>query len=187
MGRRAARFDHQTAMIRVVSIETRDGKRVAMSYEQTLSEPHAVGSFRPLRPAVRLALIVAGTFFVGLGAVGAVLPGLPTTPFILLAAACYARSSERFYRRLINSRLVGPHYHNLRQGRGLSLRVKLSALAVGWVFMGYSAVFVFESPYMQALMIGLMITQLVVMGKIKTLQEAPPKGPAVMKREPQGE
>ena len=57
---------------------------------------------------VRALLIAAGTLCVALAALGAVLPLLPTVPFLLLAAACYARASERFYRRLLASRTFGP-------------------------------------------------------------------------------
>ncbi|MDH4300313.1 MAG: YbaN family protein, partial [Dehalococcoidia bacterium] len=57
--------------------------------------------------AKRRLLIGAGTLSTGLGIIGIFVPILPTTPFLLLAAACYMRSSERFYRWLINNRVFG--------------------------------------------------------------------------------
>jgi len=65
---------------------------------------------------IRRVLIVAGTFFVGLGIVGIFIPILPTTPFLLLAAACYARSSERFYNWLLNHRWFAKYIRPYREG-----------------------------------------------------------------------
>jgi len=59
-------------------------------------------------PAVRALLWSAGSLCVALGVIGLFLPVLPTTPFMLLAAACYARASERFYRWLLTHRVFGP-------------------------------------------------------------------------------
>ncbi|MCJ7768908.1 MAG: YbaN family protein [Dehalococcoidales bacterium] len=61
---------------------------------------------------IKPILIVAGTLFVGLGVIGIFLPVLPATPFLLLAAACYARSSKRFYCWLLNNRWFGVHIKN---------------------------------------------------------------------------
>ena len=75
-------------------------------------------SVHPSR-AVRVALVVAGTGFVGLGILGAFLPVLPTTPFMLLAAACYARASTRFYNGLLNNRAFGPTIREWRRYRSI--------------------------------------------------------------------
>src|SRR5512145_2581579 len=70
---------------------------------------------------MRAVLVVCGTIFVGLGILGIFLPLMPTTVFLLLAAACYARSSERFHRRLVEHPWLGPY---IRRRRGMTTRQK---------------------------------------------------------------
>ena len=82
-----------------------------------------------------------GLIFVALGMVGVLLPGLPTTPFMLLAAACFARSSNRFYNWLINNRLFGEKVRRYRAGHGIPQRIKLLAISLAGLFTGYAALF----------------------------------------------
>ena len=82
-----------------------------------------------------------GLIFVALGMVGVLLPGLPTTPFMLLAAACFARSSNRFYNWLINNRLFGEKVRRYRAGHGIPRRIKLLAISLAGLFTGYAALF----------------------------------------------
>jgi uncharacterized protein len=77
---------------------------------------------------VRGLLIVAGTILVGIGIAGMFLPLLPTTIFLLGAAACYARASERFYNRLLSNRLCGPFIREWREHRTVPRRARLTAL-----------------------------------------------------------
>jgi len=90
---------------------------------------------------IRHVLIAAGTLFLVLGIVGVFLPVLPTTPFLLLAAACYARGSSRFYVWLMNNRLFGSYIRNYREGRGLPPKIKVIVIGLLWVTIGYSAAF----------------------------------------------
>ena len=69
----------------------------------------------------RYLLIISGTIFLGFGIVGIFLPILPTTPFLLLSAACYARSSQRFYYWLMNNKWFGNYIKNYNEGRGVPL------------------------------------------------------------------
>lgn len=87
-------------------------------------------------------LIGVGSFFVGLGILGIFLPLLPTTPFLLLAAACYIRSSRRFYDWLLTNRWLGSYIRDYREGNGISLVTKVTVIALLWLTIGYSAVFV---------------------------------------------
>jgi len=83
-------------------------------------------------------LIVAGTISTAIGILGIFVPILPTTPFLLLAAACYIRSSERFYRWLINNRLFGTYIRNHIEGRGMPLRTKIFTIFLLWIAIGIS-------------------------------------------------
>ena len=71
---------------------------------------------------MKALLFGCGTLCVVLGVIGIFLPLMPTTVFLLLAAACYARSSERFYRKLWDHPWLGPY---VRQRRGLTVRQKV--------------------------------------------------------------
>jgi uncharacterized membrane protein YbaN (DUF454 family) len=87
-------------------------------------EPSAV------RSSLRFVWITAGTISVGLGIAGIVLPLVPTTPFVILAAWCFARSSPELRDRLVNSRLLGPSLRNWERERAIGRRAKVSASAL---------------------------------------------------------
>lgn len=91
---------------------------------------------------IRLILIIAGTFFLGLGILGIFLPILPTTPFLLLTAACYARSSRRLNDWLLNNKLFGNYIKNYREGKGIPLKVKILSISFLWIAILFSAFFV---------------------------------------------
>ena len=78
----------------------------------------------------------------GLGILGIFLPLLPTTPFLLIAAACYIRSSEKFYNWLINNKWLGNYIKNYIEGKGVPLKVKVLSISLLWITIGYSIVFV---------------------------------------------
>ena len=90
----------------------------------------------------RIALIIIGTVFVILGIVGIILPLLPTTPFLLAAAACYAKSSNRLYNWLLSNRWFGSYIRNWREGKGLPLQTKVVAISLLFLSIGYSVLFV---------------------------------------------
>lgn len=92
-------------------------------------------------PAVRLLFVVLGSLFVVLGIAGAFLPVLPTTPFMLLAAGCYARASTRFYNWLLNNPAFGPTILEWQRHRSLPWRVKLTAIALMLATLSVSIVF----------------------------------------------
>ena len=85
--------------------------------------------------------VALGCLFVGLGAIGAVVPGMPTTVFLVLAAACFIRSSQRLYDLLISNKTFGPYLKDYREGKGIPLRAKVVALSMIVIFVSF-AVFV---------------------------------------------
>jgi uncharacterized protein len=93
---------------------------------------------------VRGLLIVAGTFSLALGAIGLFLPILPTTPFLLLSAACYMRSSERLHDWLVNNRWFGEYIKNYQAGKGIPMKTKIIALSIMWLAIIYSTCFVVD-------------------------------------------
>ena len=90
---------------------------------------------------VRMLWIAAGTLMLAFGIVGVFVPGWPTTIFVILALACYARSSQRLYDRVSNNRLIGRHARAFRETGVMPLRAKQVALGMMWPFVGI-AVFV---------------------------------------------
>jgi len=86
----------------------------------------------------RQLLIVTGTICVVIGVIGIFIPILPTTPFLLLAAACYLRSSQKFHSWLMNNRLFGTYIRNYTEGRGIPIKVKLFTIVLLWVTIGIS-------------------------------------------------
>lgn len=120
---------------------------------------------------IRRVWIGAGTLFVGVGTLGIFLPLLPTTPFLLLAAACYARGSKRFYNWLLGNRWFGNYIKDYRERKGIPLKLKILSISLLWVTIGYSAVFVASIPLIRAVLIGIAIGLTIHIIRIRTLQQ----------------
>lgn len=114
-------------------------------------------------PSIRVALVLAGSVFVLVGLAGIFLPVLPTTPFLLLAAACYARASRRFYNALLNNRLFGPAILEWQQHRSIAWRTKIAAIALMALTLAASTVFFVQDPWLRALLAVLGLTLAVYM------------------------
>ena len=89
-------------------------------------------------PVIRYVLLAIGWLSVALGVIGIFLPVLPTTPFLLLAAACFMRSSKRFYLWLVNHRQLGPWIIDYLGGQGIPLKGKVSAIGLMWLSISLS-------------------------------------------------
>ena len=86
----------------------------------------------------KVILIFAGTVCVGLGVLGMFLPLMPTTVFLLMAAYCYSRSSDRFHNWLLNNRWFGSYLKNYQAKKGITLKQKVTTLVTLWASIGVS-------------------------------------------------
>lgn len=118
--------------------------------------------------------IVLGTLSMAIGLIGIVTPGLPTTPFLLLSAFLYSKSSPRLHRKLLEHKITGAYLN--RVNGGLSLKAGLFSIALMWVMICISAFVVFKNnPTMQYVMLGLgiigTVAQLIVLRKRRLKEE----------------
>lgn len=115
---------------------------------------------------IRLILIFAGTLCLFLGILGIFVPGLPTTPFLLLTAGLYARSSDRLSRWLVQNQFVGVYITEWRRTRGLTLRSKIKSIVLMWMMISISVIFMTEALWVRILIIVFGLIGTLVMGFI---------------------
>jgi len=102
----------------------------------------------------RFLLIGCGTALVGVGLVGVFLPLLPTTPFLLLAAFLYARSSERFYNWLVGNRWIGEYLRRYYEKRCMTRRHKTFTLSFLWAAIGLSGALAVQTWSVRVILAG---------------------------------
>jgi len=118
---------------------------------------------------------IAGGLALILGIIGIALPLLPTTPFLLLAAACFLRGSARMHRWMTQNPVFGRYLLDYQEKKGVTLRVKIVAIAMMWLSLLYS-MFVFTPVLRIPLgLIGLGVTVYLIVG-LKTVQRTTPQG-----------
>lgn len=117
---------------------------------------------------VRWLLWLAGTVSLALGLLGVVLPGLPTTPFVLLAAACYAKASPRLHGWLLNHRFLGPMVRDWEQHRSLTRRTKTVAIGSMVVMVGLSGWGFRHQPWVLTALLLAAAVGLMVVARIPT-------------------
>ena len=116
-------------------------------------------------------LIILGTVALLLGVVGVFLPLLPTTPFLLLAAALYFRSSPRLYDWLLAHPYFGTYIRNFRENRAIPLRVKIVSVSLVWLTLGYCAVFISTNVWLSLFFLALAIAVSLHILSYKTLKK----------------
>jgi hypothetical protein len=89
----------------------------------------------------RVLWLLLGLTFVGVGMIGIVIPGLPTTIFMILAVGCFYRSSQRLYDWVINHKYFGEHVKNYIEGKGMPRKAKLNTFIFIWVFVIFAVLF----------------------------------------------
>ena len=115
---------------------------------------------------------IAGTICLVLGAIGIVLPILPTTPFLLASAACYYKSSPKMHKWLLNNKWFGEYIKNYQEGKGIPRKTKLIALTVLWVTIGISTIFFLDQilPLFLVLPIQIIMTIVAVLVTVYMLK-----------------
>ena len=142
------------------------------------SEPQSGRDFppeparRPRRGVARLAWLAAGWSLFGIGAVGVVVPGLPTTGPMLLALACFARGSERLHRWLLHHRVFGPPLRHWQTHRTMPIRAKVTAVAMMAASFAYVALLSPLPPW-GVIAVGVLIV--IGMGVVLSIPHQPRK------------
>lgn len=116
-------------------------------------------------------LIVTGTLSLALGIIGIFIPLLPTTPFLLLAAYCYARSSKKLYNWLMSNKWFGSYIRNYYEGKGIPLKAKLLSVSFLWLTIGFSTLFIINVLIMRIILIIIATGVTIHILTIKTLKE----------------
>lgn len=96
------------------------------------------------------ALLAIGWLCVGLAFAAIVVPGVPTTSFLILAAWCFFRSSEKAHRWLLENRVLGPYIRDYLSGAGMPRKAKVIAISMMWVMCSLSAAFLIPNVWIKA-------------------------------------
>ncbi len=125
---------------------------------------------KQLSSTARWFLLVFGFVAVALGVLGIFLPVLPTVPFLLLAAACFTRSSERFYSWLIDHAHLGPMIQPYLDGEGLKRSTKFKAITLVWISITISVLLLGDRFWVQVILITIALGVTVYLLRLPTLQ-----------------
>ena len=106
-----------------------------------------------INPVLRWMLLLSGFLSTALGVIGIFLPVLPTVPFLLLALACFARSSERFYNWLLEHAHFGPIIRPYINGQGMTRASKVKAITLAWASISLSAFYLVELDWVRWLLL----------------------------------
>ena len=121
----------------------------------------------------RQGFVIAGTISLLLGIIGIIIPILPTTPFLLLAAICYTRGSKRLYNAFLNNRFVGTYIRNYLEGKGMPLRMKIWTLALLWLVILCTAFCVTNNLIVRIILAVVLVGVTIHVLKIKTIRNNP--------------
>lgn len=124
----------------------------------------------PQNKLKRRILIITGTICVIIGGIGIIVPVLPTTPFLLLAALCYVRGSPRLYSKLLHNRLFGSYLRNYLEGRGMSRKMKIWTLCLLWITIALTATLATESLIIRIILAAVLLGVTIHLLLIKTMK-----------------
>ena len=117
----------------------------------------------------RAFFIAAGFTAVAIGVVGIALPLLPTTPFLLLAAACFFRGSDSIYQWFIHHRVFGKYIRSYREFHAVSQQAKISAILALWICICFSAYLVRFNQWLVVFLFATAIGVTIHIARLRTL------------------
>jgi uncharacterized membrane protein YbaN (DUF454 family) len=120
---------------------------------------------------MRIFFIVLGILCVILAALGVLLPGLPATPFLLLASYSFARSSKRMHDWLVNNRIFGPILSDFLDRKGIRLHIKIISIVMMWGMMLVSVFFLMENDVIKYVAIGGALIGTFAVTRYKTIRD----------------
>ncbi|MFC1973979.1 YbaN family protein [Chloroflexota bacterium] len=123
-----------------------------------------------MRTGLRISLIIVGTLFTGLGIIGIFVPILPTTPFLLLAIACYSKSSKTLYDWLINNKWLGNYIRNYIERKVIPLKLKVFVIALIWITIGSTIAFAVNTIAIRVILIIIAVSVSIYFLSRKTLR-----------------
>lgn len=115
-------------------------------------------------------LVAIGLISVGIGVLGIFVPLLPTTPFLLIGAACFARSSDRLHEWLVNHRWLGGYIRDYRERGAITRRAKVVVLLLLWVSIGYSVVTASPRWWLQVIALLIAVGVTVHVARLRTIE-----------------
>ena len=107
---------------------------------------------------MKYLLIILGSICLALGVIGIFLPLLLTTPFLLLSAALYVRSSDKLYQWLIHQKYLGEYIRNFREHKAIPLRAKIISITMVWITLIYCALSISDEVWLKAIFLVLAIS-----------------------------
>ncbi len=120
---------------------------------------------------MKILYVILGWVAIGLGFLGIFLPVLPTTPFLLLAAALFFRGSPGLYGWLVNHKTLGPYIRNFRENRAISLHVKIVSVCMMWTTILLSAFLAVEAWWLRIVLFAIAIGVSIHIISFKTLKK----------------
>ena len=120
---------------------------------------------------MRIFFIVLGILCVILAALGVLLPGLPATPFLLLASYSFARSSKRMHDWLVNNKIFGPILSDFLDRKGIRLHIKIISILMMWGMMLVSVFFLIENDIVKYVAIGGALIGTFAVTRYKTIRD----------------
>ncbi|MFH2143770.1 MAG: YbaN family protein [Bacteroidota bacterium] len=112
-----------------------------------------------------------GFIFTGLGLIGIIVPGLPTTPFMILAAYCFMKSSDRLYKWVITNKLFGKRVKKFLDNKAISLWGKISCISAMWIMIIITIIFFIDLLWIRILLTVIGLGASLFLISIKTLKE----------------